>query len=77
MEPLYCKDSWIPGNLVKMEQIGDGYVYVLTPPVKISDTNKKDDFYRWTKDGKETLNYDNEWSTLKEYMSELVPYTNS
>lgn len=38
MTPLYCKSTWIPGNLEKIEQAGEGYVYHLRPPVKLAES---------------------------------------
>lgn len=72
MTPLYCKNTWIPGSINKIESVGEGYYYCLCPPVKVSDTDWSGKFHMWTASGDEKYDkYDNEWSLLKDYMSDL------
>lgn len=51
MTPLYCKDTWIPENVEKMDLIGEGYCNRLNPPIKISETEQSGRFYVWTAEG--------------------------
>lgn len=74
MTPLYCKSTWLPGNIVKVESIGEGYFYYLRPPVKVSETDWCGKFHMWTADGDVKFDYDNEWSLLKDYESGLNEY---
>jgi hypothetical protein len=55
MTPLDCKKTWIPQNIQQGEIPGEGYSYSLYPPMKISETSYKDNFYIYTSDGKTML----------------------
>ena len=74
MTPLYCKSTWLPGNLNKVESAGEGYYYYLNPPVKVSETDWSGKFHIWTAEGDMKLDYDDEWSLLKDYSSGLNEY---
>lgn len=74
MTPLYCKSTWLPGNLDKAESVGEGYFYYLRPPVKVSETDWSGKFHTWTADGDMKFDYDGEWSLLKDYTSGLNEY---
>ena len=74
MTPLYCKSTWLPGNLEKVESVGEGYFYYLRPPVKVSETDWSGKFHMWTADGDMKFDYDGEWSLLKDYVSGLNEY---
>lgn len=74
MTPLYCKSTWLPGNLDKVESAGEGYYYYLRPPVKVSETDWSGKFNIWTAEGDMKLDYDDEWSLLKDYSSGLNEY---
>ena len=74
MTPLYCKSTWLPGNLDRLESAGEGYCYCLRPPVKVNETDWSGKFHMWTADGDIKYDYDKEWSLLKDYQSSLNEY---
>ena len=71
MTAPYCKNTWIPSRVDRVEVIGEGYCYILKPPVKVSDTDwSGGKFHMWIGDSEEEkFNHDGEWSLLKEYTS--------
>lgn len=72
MEPLYCKDTWIPSHVERNKSPGRGYYYFIKPPVKIKDTDYSNSFYMWISEKEKAgFNYENDWSMLKDYMSGL------
>ena len=74
MTPLYCKQTWLPGSLEKVESVGEGYFYYLRPPVKVSETDWSGKFHMWTAEGDKKQDYDGDWSLLKSYSSGLNEY---